>query len=150
MVEGTDIEDPTLWCACFGLSCVSPQRVIDCFARVKPWVQTPVPLKKKKKKGYWTRFLGYLWMLPHLEKRSLQMKWSHWNTVSPNPVTGVLIIRGKFRHRENSLWEHQIRGAPKGRRPCRDGGSWSDTTRSQGTPRIAVPHQKLEEVGRVP
>lgn len=42
----------------------------------------------------------------------------------PNPVTGVLLGRGAFGDRHRS------------RRPCDNGGrDWSDTSRSQGTPR---------------
>ena len=49
-------------------------------------------------------------------------------------MTGILIRRGKNTETHT------------GRKPCEDGGrDWSDAANSQGTPRIASNHQKLEE-----
>ena len=48
---------------------------------------------------------------------------SYWIRVDPDPVTGVLISRGKSAHRHT------------GRRPCEDGGSyWREVATSQETP----------------
>ena len=50
--------------------------------------------------------------------------------VGPSPVTGVLIRRGKFGHRDT------------GKKACEDRGrDWSDPTISRGTPKTG--HQKV-------
>ena len=64
---------------------------------------------------------------------------SYWNKVGPNPMTGVLIRRGKFGPR------------PTGRMPCDNGGrDWSDVSTSQGMPRTASRQQKLEQARKDP
>lgn len=51
----------------------------------------------------------------------------------PNPMTGILIRRGKFGHRET-----------EGKRPWdEEGRAWSDAATNQGNTRIAGNQQKL-------
>lgn len=60
---------------------------------------------------------------------------SHWIRVDPNPITitGILIKRGKFRHRQT-----------QGRMLCDNGGKgWSDAATTQGIPGIVSHQQKL-------
>lgn len=57
----------------------------------------------------------------------------------PNPMTDILRREEKCRHRHT------------GRMPCdRRSRDWSDVMTSQGIPRIAGNHQKLEETGKHP
>ena len=55
---------------------------------------------------------------------------SCWFRVSTNPMTGILLTRGKFGQRKTETCE--VRGR-----------NWSGTTTSQDIPRIAGNHQKL-------
>lgn len=59
---------------------------------------------------------------------------SYWITVHPNPMTDVLIRRGKFGHRDTDREMHMRRV-----------GDWSDESTSQGMLRIAGNQQKLRE-----
>ena len=79
-----------------------------------------------------------------------------YNRVKMRSLGWVLIQcdwcpNGKRRKPKTDVYIGKIMWDPKGRRPGDNGvRGWSDASTNQGTPRVAVCHQKLEEARKVP